>query len=179
MKRFLLAALPFAMLNACSTDEHSLTHDAGIEQFTATIVPTEGHSAEGSVLFQRIGSGISVVAQVEGLTPNQNHGFHIHQYGDCTAPDGSSAGGHFNPTGERHAGPDSAERHLGDLGNLTANQEGVAHLEFIDERLSMDGAHNILGRGIVIHAEEDDFESQPTGDAGGRIGCGVIGVAAN
>lgn len=176
MKRTLFAAIPFFALTACGQPE-VVPHETGVEVFTATIVATEGHRAEGVVNFRRSGDGIVVSATVEGLEPNNRHGFHIHQFGDCTAPDATSAGGHFNPTGERHGGRHSEERHLGDLGNLEANDQGVAVLEYIDERLSMEGVQSILGRGIIVHAQADDYETQPTGDAGGRIGCGVIGVA--
>lgn len=176
MKRIALAAVPLFVVAACS-QEAPVLHETGVETFTATVVPTEGNRAEGVVSFRRTGDGIAITAQIEGLEPNSRHGFHIHQYGDCTSPDAESAGGHFNPTGERHGGRHDDERHLGDLGNLEADSQGVATLEYIDERLSMDGPHSILGRGVIVHAQPDDYETQPTGDAGARIGCGVIGVA--
>ena len=176
MKRFICAAIPLFVLAACGGQDHPVP-EIGIELYTATIVPTEGNSAEGTVTFRRTGDGIAVIANVEGLDPNSRHGFHIHQYGDCTSADASSAGGHFNPTGARHGGRHSDERHVGDLGNLEANDSGVATLEYIDDKLTMDGRHTILGRGVIVHADPDDYETQPTGDAGGRIGCGVIGVA--
>lgn len=176
MKRALLAAIPALVLTACGQHE-VVPHEMGVEVFTATVVATEGNRAEGAVTFRRTGGGIAVTAQIEGLEPNGRHGFHIHQYGDCTAPDATSAGGHFNPTGERHGGRHDDERHIGDLGNLEADSQGVATLEYIDNRLSMDGGHSILGRGVIVHAQPDDYETQPTGDAGARIGCGVIGVA--
>ncbi|MCC5879907.1 MAG: superoxide dismutase family protein [Idiomarina sp.] len=176
MKRFLSVLIPTLALTACGGQNPTVA-ESGVELFTSTIVPTEGNSAEGVVTFRRTGDGIAVVAHIEGLEPNTRHGFHIHQYGDCTASDGSSAGGHFNPTGERHGGRHDDERHVGDLGNLESNDSGVASLEYIDDRLSMDGRYTILGRGVIVHAQADDYETQPTGDAGGRIGCGVIGVA--
>lgn len=175
MKRFIFAAIPFFVLGACGAQEQ--VPDTGVESYTATISPTEGNNTQGTVTFRRTGDGIAVVANIENLDANSRHGFHIHQYGDCTAPDATSAGGHFNPTQERHGGRQADERHAGDLGNLEANEQGVANLEYIDDKLTMDGDHTILGRGIIVHAGADDYETQPTGDAGSRLGCGVIGVA--
>lgn len=176
MKRISLAALPLLVLAACS-QQPPVLHETGVEVFTATIMPTQGNQAEGVVTFRRTGDGIGVTAHIEGLQPNTQHGFHIHQFGDCTAPDGTSAGGHFNPTGERHGGRHDHERHIGDMGNLESNSEGVATLEYIDPRLEMDGHNSILGRGMIVHSQADDYTTQPTGDAGARIGCAVIGVA--
>lgn len=178
MKKLILGVIPALMLSACGesgTDD--VLHQAGIEEYTTAMVATEGNEATGMVTFRRTGDGIAVTAHIEGLQPNQQHGFHIHQYGDCSAPDGTSAGGHFNPESTRHGGRDDDERHVGDLGNLESNENGEAQVEFIDDRLQMDGPHSILGRGVIVHAQADDLESQPTGDAGGRLSCGVIGVA--
>ncbi|RUO23829.1 superoxide dismutase family protein [Aliidiomarina minuta] len=179
MKKLAILSLPL-LLSACSQGDLSdVIHQAGIEQYVAAIESTEGNQAAGTVTFTRAKDGIHVMAHVEGLEPNQQHGFHIHEYGDCGAPDGTSAGGHFNPTSSQHGGPHDDERHVGDLGNLEANDQGIAHLEYIDIKLAMDGPYSVLGRGVVVHAEEDDLDSQPTGQAGARIGCGVIGVAAS
>jgi Cu-Zn family superoxide dismutase len=128
------------------------------------------------VTFTRGQNGISIVADVEGLSPGQ-HGFHIHEFGDCTAPDGTSAGGHFNPEGNPHGAPSDTERHVGDLGNLSADDAGMGHYERTDSHITFQGPHSIIGRGIIVHAGEDDLTTQPTGDAGPRVACGVIGVA--
>jgi len=157
--------------------EETVTEEPSFDELVAVIHPTEGNELEGVVTFSRTDEGIRVVADVEGLGGMGRHGFHIHQYGDCTAPDGTSAGGHFSPREMPHGAPTADERHVGDLGNLTSNEEGEADLDFVDPVLSFDGENSILGRGVIIHAGEDDFESQPTGDAGSRLGCGVIGVA--
>ncbi|HLR31216.1 MAG TPA: superoxide dismutase family protein, partial [Fodinibius sp.] len=127
----------------------------------------------GTVTFTAAGDSVQVQAEISGLSEG-NHGFHIHQYGDCTAPDGSSAGGHFNPDNNDHAGPTDSPRHMGDMGNIEADAEGNATLNYGDSTISID---QILGRAVVVHGGEDDLESQPSGDAGPRIGCGVIGVA--
>ncbi|MEZ6185332.1 MAG: superoxide dismutase family protein [Planctomycetota bacterium] len=151
---------------------------SAVTRAVCVISPTEGNQARGVVTFTQSAEGVQVVADVEGLTPGQKHGFHIHEWGDVTGADGKAAGGHYNPDGHDHAGPDTAMRHAGDLGNLTADESGKAHLELTLENASVAGLLNpIVGRGMIVHAGTDDLQSQPTGDAGGRIGQGVIGVA--
>jgi Cu-Zn family superoxide dismutase len=129
------------------------------------------------VRFTRVAGGVRVVAEVEGLAPGGRHGFHVHEFGDCSAADGMGAGGHFDPTGEPHAGPDHPRRHVGDLGNLEAGPDGRARYDRIDRRLALGGPRSVVGRAVIVHAKADDLVSQPTGDAGGRVACGVIGVA--
>ena len=150
-------------------------HQPGGGGAAAELKPTEGSTARGRVVFFEAATrGVRVVAHVEGLAPGE-HGFHIHENGDCSAPDASSAGGHFDPTGMPHAGPEAERRHAGDLGNLTADESGMAHLERVDTHLSLEGGGSIVGRAVVVHAGRDDLTSQPAGDAGGRLACGVIG----
>lgn len=148
-----------------------------VTRAVAVLHPTDGHDVHGVVTFERSGDGVTVTADVRGLAPG-SHGFHVHQHGDCSAPDGASAGGHFNPTGHDHGGPGSVVRHVGDLGNIVADAEGNAHLVLTDSHLSLDGSNSIIGRGLIVHASEDDLTSQPTGAAGARVACAVIGVAA-
>ncbi len=143
----------------------------------AVLVPTEGMKVSGTVMFEQMEDGVKVTGTVKGLTPGK-HGFHVHEFGDLTSPDGKSAGGHFNPTDAPHAAPDAEMHHAGDLGNIEANQEGVATIDLTDKMLKMEGATSILGRGLVVHAGEDDMKSQPSGDAGARVAVGVIGVAS-
>jgi superoxide dismutase, Cu-Zn family len=143
----------------------------------AVLHPTQGNSVEGKVTFSAVAAGgVKVNAHITGLTAGK-HGFHIHEFGDCSAPDAASAGGHFNPSGDPHAGPTDAKRHAGDMGNVEANKEGVADIEYVDAKASLEGASSVLGRGVIVHANPDDFKTQPTGNAGGRVACGVIGVA--
>jgi Cu-Zn family superoxide dismutase len=130
----------------------------------------------GTVTFTKMGNTVQVVADVTGLTPGK-HGFHIHEFGDCSAPDASSAGGHFNPTNNPHAGHDAEKRHEGDMGNIEADSSGKAHLELTDKIMAMSGDKSIIGRSIIVHEKEDDLKTQPTGNSGGRLACGVIGVA--
>ena len=103
-----------------------------------------------------------------------DHGFHVHEKGDLSAPDLSSAGGHYNPTGHPHAGPKADKRHMGDLGNLSANTQGVATLDYVDPALRLDGEHSIVGKSVIVHAGRDDLKTQPSGDSGSRIAGGVI-----
>ncbi|MEX0928910.1 MAG: superoxide dismutase family protein [Balneolales bacterium] len=165
--------LPIVFI-ACSQETSDSTSGSENDQLITVIHPTEGNDASGSVTFTREADGVRVNATVSGLEPDSRHGFHIHEFGDCSASDGTSAGGHFSPEEMPHSAPTDDERHMGDLGNLQSDQDGVATVNFVDPIIEMD---RILGRGVIIHAGEDDYETQPTGDAGARLGCGVIGVA--
>lgn len=147
-----------------------------IKEAVAIVKPTEGNSVTGKVTFAQEGDDLYIIADFEGLKPGE-HGFHIHEKGDCSAHDASSAGGHFNPTNKQHGGPNDEERHAGDLGNVTADETGKAHYEFTDKVLKLHGETNIIGRSVVVHADRDDLKTQPTGNSGARIGCGVIEAA--
>lgn len=142
----------------------------------AVMLATEGSRAKGVVRFHTDGDRTLVTADLEGLNPGQKHGFHIHEFGDCSKPDGSGAGGHFNPEGHPHGLPDHHERHAGDLGNVTADAKGLAHYEITITGIALHGKDAIVGRGLIVHAKADDG-GQPTGNAGGRIACGTIGLA--
>lgn len=139
----------------------------------AVLSPAQGKNVAGQVTFIKESEGIRVTANVTGLTPGK-HGFHIHEKGDCSAPDFTSAGGHFNPAGVPHGAPTSPQHHVGDFGNLEANQEGVARLELVAPWLSFDGTNSIIGKAVIVHEKADDLQTQPTGNAGGRWACGVI-----
>ncbi len=139
----------------------------------AVLEPLGDSGVRGQVVFTEADDGVHVQADVSGLKPGK-HGFHIHQWGDCSSADGKSAGGHFNPAGVDHAGPLSETAHAGDLGNIEASEEGHGSVEHHSKRISIGGENDILGRGVIIHAKEDDLTSQPTGAAGGRLACGVI-----
>lgn len=139
----------------------------------AVLESASGSKVKGTVTFTESGDKVRVVADITGLTPGK-HGFHIHEFGDCSAPDATSAGAHFNPAGNPHAGHDVAKRHMGDLGNIEADASGKAHLDLTDKEIDLS---EIIGRGVIVHEKADDLKTQPTGDAGGRLACGVIGVA--
>ena len=139
----------------------------------AQLAPTQGNSVHGMVKFTEAHGGVRVVAHLDGLTPGQ-HGFHVHDKGDCSAADGASAGGHFNPTGAPHGAPDDAQRHAGDLGNITADASGHAHYDRVDKNLSFDGPNSVIGKAVIVHGKADDLKGQPAGNAGPRVACGVI-----
>lgn len=137
--------------------------------------PTEGSKVQGVITFTREGKGIHLLADIEGLSPGP-HAFHVHEYGDCSSVDANSAGGHFNPTDMPHGAPSDEKRHVGDLGNIEADKSGHARLEMTDTVISLEGPNSIIGRAVIVHAQADDFKTQPTGAAGARVACGVIGV---
>lgn len=156
--------------------DHAMPPPAMVEKAVAVIASAPGDDVAGTVWFTKAPGGVHVQAKITGLTPG-THGFHIHEFGDCSAADFTSAGGHFNPMTQPHAGPDAAKRHVGDLGNVEAGPDGTATIDRTDKQLAFGGPHGIVGRAVVVHAKADDLKTQPTGDAGGRLGCGVIGVA--
>jgi Cu-Zn family superoxide dismutase len=161
----------------CSVFILHAAETAPVTQAVAVLHPTAGQQCHGVVRLTQDGDSVKVVADIEGLTPGQKHAFHIHQYGDCSSPDGMSAGGHYNPEGHQHGLPDGENRHAGDLGNVQADEQGKAHYEITVTNISIMGAKNpIIGRGVIVHAKVDDG-GQPVGNAGARIACGVIGVA--
>ncbi len=141
------------------------------------LIPTKsGAGVAGHITFTKVEKGTRVQAEITGLAPGK-HGFHIHEFGDASSPDGKAAGGHFNPKGMVHGDPSkTAPRHLGDLGNIEADSSGKATYDKVDPDLPMSGPMSIIGHGVVIHEKADDF-GQPVGNAGGRVAVGVIGVA--
>lgn len=131
-------------------------------------------SLNGNVSFEKVKDGIRVSGHFSGLKPNSTHGFHVHEKGECKGPDYSSAGGHFNPENRMHGSPNSESSHVGDLGNLVADANGMAS---IDEVVPHDKAKDfsmMSGKAVIIHSGKDDLRSQPSGDAGDQIACGVI-----
>lgn len=143
----------------------------------AVIHPTEGNEVTGTVTLSAAENGVNVQADISGLSEGL-HGFHIHQYGDCRAADGTSAGGHYAPDeGSEHGAPTDPNSHDGDLGNIEADADGNATLDIVTNDITLNGEKSIMGRSIVIHSGEDDYESQPSGAAGSRMACGVIGIA--
>ena len=154
-------------------DDHEHDHHAG-GQATSRIHAKSGSSLSGFATFTEKAGGVEVVVTVSGVTPGW-HAVHIHEMGDCSADDGTSAGGHFNPGGHDHGAPHAAERHAGDLGNMWVDDDGNGyHVVFMPELTVDRGAFGVIGRSIIVHEKADDLVSQPTGAAGGRIGCGEI-----
>ncbi len=143
-------------------------------QAVAELEPTQGNNVKGTVTFTEVADGVRVNAEITGLTPGK-HGFHVHEKGDCSAPDATSAGDHFNPTSKPHGAADALERHDGDMGNIEADASGEAKLNYIDHNISLvAGERSVIGRGVIVHANPDDLTSQPSGNAGARVACGVI-----
>ncbi len=171
------ATTPAFADHTADAQEHAAAKAPAILNAVAVMASASGSTVHGVIHFTQDGTAVKVVADIEGLTPSQQHAIHVHECGDCTAPDATSAGGHYNPEGHSHALPVTAERHAGDLGNLTADADGKAHYEITVNNCSIAGMKNpILGRAVIVHAKVDDG-GQPTGNAGGRVACGVIGVA--
>jgi Cu-Zn family superoxide dismutase len=153
------------------------TKSAASSKGISVLHPTAGNKVSGTVTFTPGADGVQVHAELTGLTSGK-HGFHIHEFGDCSAADASSAGAHFNPTNQPHAGPDAPARHEGDMGNVEADASGNAKLDYVDHQISLGSdAKSAIGRAVIVHVKPDDLKSQPSGDAGGRIACGVIGWA--
>jgi len=140
----------------------------------ALLKPTKGNDVKGTVRFVEVPPNVHIIADVTGLTPGE-HGFHIHEKGDCSAPDASSAGGHFNPEHKMHGGPDASEHHMGDLGNLMADANGRAHYDRTVNYLELAVDPNTIdGKAVIVHAGPDDLHSQPAGNSGARVACGII-----
>ena len=141
---------------------------------SAVLESTKGNTTGGKVEFVQNGGKVFVTANVSGLTPGP-HGFHIHEKGDCSSGDGMSAGGHFNPLGKPHAEPSTADRHAGDMPMLLADASGNAKLTVeLDVVTIGAGAADIVGRSVIVHKDPDDYKTQPTGNSGARVACGVI-----
>lgn len=141
----------------------------------AELQPTKGNSATGTVRFTQSGDKVRVAGDVRGLKPGQEHGFHIHEAGDCSSGDGMSAKGHFNPQGKPHAHPSTSERHAGDMPALKADDYGNARVDTTLDIITVaPGATSIVGRGLIVHASPDDYRTQPTGNAGARLACAII-----
>ncbi len=136
---------------------------------------TQGNQTAGMLMLMPMGEGVHFSGNVTGL-PAGKHGFHIHENGDCSAPDASSAGGHFNPDNKPHGAPDAPEHHAGDLGNIEADASGNATVNIHVNGITLepDKPNSVMGKAIIVHAGADDFTTQPTGNAGARLACGVI-----
>lgn len=169
MKGAFLAAAMLPLLAACQ----SMTSDG--PRATANLQPTKGNQTSGTVQFLQRGERVRVHAVVTGLRPGRDHGFHVHEAGDCSSGDGMSTKGHFNPHGKPHAHPSTSERHAGDMPALRADASGRAEATFdLDVITVAPGPASVVGRGLIVHADPDDYKTQPTGNAGARLACAVI-----
>ncbi len=147
-----------------------------VTKAVANLEPKSGSQVTGTVTFTKVGDDVQVVANLQNLKPGK-HGFHIHEKGDCSAPDAASAGAHFNPTHAHHGGPDTVDHHAGDLGNVTADASGKAHLDWKGKWIALSGDNSVIGKSVVVHEKEDDLKTDPSGNSGARVACGVIEAA--
>ncbi|GAB5409805.1 MAG: hypothetical protein BalsKO_21700 [Balneolaceae bacterium] len=175
MKKVNLIVIVSLLFVGCAQEEivEEIEITPQFDNAVAVIHSINGSNVSGVAYFEKVETGVHVRAQVTGLT-GEKHGFHIHTFGNCTAEDGTSAGGHFNPRDTKHGSPELMDRHMGAMGNLEVNDEGVGIRDYIDKVIVLE---EIIGRGIIVHGGEDDLVSQPSGASGPRVGCGVIGVA--
>ncbi|MDP3700402.1 MAG: superoxide dismutase family protein [Hylemonella sp.] len=142
---------------------------------SAQLQPTRGNTTSGEARFVQRGDKVMVSGEVRGLKPGAEHGFHVHDKGDCSSGDGMSTGGHFNPGSRKHGAHGGGEHHAGDLPSLKADANGVARFSFESRTIAVgSGSNDIVGRGLIVHRDPDDYTTQPTGNAGPRLACAVI-----
>ncbi len=173
-----LAAVTLILLASTlllSAGEEKEAAAKGPTKAVCVLSPTKDSKVHGVVTFTVEGDAVKISGKIEGLTPGE-HGFHVHEFGDINSEDGMATGGHFDSDKHMHGAEDANERHTGDLGNIKAGDDGVATIDKTDKVIKLSGPNSILGRGLIVHAKKDDF-GQPTGNAGGRVAQGVIGVA--
>jgi Cu-Zn family superoxide dismutase len=169
MKQSILAVAVAAVIAGCATV------GGGAPGAASQLSATKGNTASGSVTFTQRGDKVVIAARLSGLKPNAEHGFHVHEKGDCSSGDGMSAGGHFNPRAKAHAHYGSGERHAGDMPNIRTDAGGNASYSFETDLFTVtDGPASVIGRAVVIHRDPDDYKSQPAGNSGPRIACGVV-----
>src|SRR4051812_31527123 len=167
--RLVLSAVSLALLASCALTPK----EAPVA--TAALEPTKGSSVRGTANFIQFEKMVRVTASVSGLQPNGEYGFHIHEAGDCSSGDGMSAKGPFNPFSKAHGSADAAEHHAGDMPSLKANASGHATLVADLYGVTVTpGPGSVMDRGVIVHAQADDFTTQPTGNAGARSACGVV-----
>ena len=180
IKAALLLLIGISALTGCER----MQQQAGVlsmpsaKQAIATIGPVGENSATGMAIFTQNGDQITLTIEIQNVSPGI-HGVHIHENGDCSSPDGKAAGGHWNPTDVAHGKWGEGEFHLGDIGNITVGEDGTGSIELTTDlwEIGTGSDIDVVGKGIIVHADADDFTSQPSGNAGARIGCGVIVLA--
>ncbi len=172
-----------ALLAACSrsasTTATAVTHPASAAPGAAAkavLFGTSNSPASGQLQLSVSATGVSITGEITGLPPGTVHGIHVHEVGDCSAIDATSAGGHFNPDHAQHGGPTSTPRHMGDLSNIEADGQGHARVNatIAGATLRDGGPHDLMGKALIVHDKPDDYMTQPAGDSGDRIACGVV-----
>ena len=181
MRIALMAIATAIFLSACGTAPEPKTvapSQSTARQAVANLASASGSLVSGKVTLMPMAGGVHLTGTVGGLPANSTHGFHIHEKGDCSAADASSAGPHFNPSAAPHGKAESGAHHAGDMDNVVANAEGVVNLDVHVSGVTLGGgaANDIAGRALVVHAAPDDYTSQPAGNAGARVACAVITV---
>lgn len=189
MKTALLAASAALVLAACASSPSTDAPATGAEstgapatstarEASVVLAPASGSLVSGRLAAMPMGGGVHFTGEIGGLTPGGTHAIHVHETGDCSAADASSAGGHFNPTGQPHGQVGTPTHHAGDMNNLVANAQGVARVDVHAQNVTLGGgaANDIAGRAVIVHAKADDYRSQPSGDAGARVACGLVTV---
>jgi len=177
MKRLLTLTITAAMAAGCNSMTTSTpaasSSMSSMPMASATLSPTTGNTANGMVHFMELSNGaVQVEVNLSNVPPGV-HGFHVHDKGECGA-DGMAAGGHFNPATTNHGAPTATPHHAGDFGNVTADAAGNVKVTFATRSISVSaGANSVVGHAVILHANPDDLVTQPTGNAGGRIACGV------
>ena len=170
MTRILFLLASVLALGACAN-----TADTTGPRAVARLQATTGNTAAGTATFVQSGDKVLVSGMVSGLKPNAEHGFHLHEKGDCSSGDGMSTGGHFNPDGKPHGMHAGMAHHAGDLPSLKADAAGIARFSFEAKAIAVGtGAGNIVGRGLIVHRDPDDYTTQPTGNSGPRLACAVV-----
>ncbi|MGO4221640.1 superoxide dismutase family protein [Lysobacter sp. TAF61] len=178
----LLAATAVVVVAACSstpkTKEATPTAVSTAKAATVNLAAASASLVSGKLSVVPMGDGVHITGEIGGFAPNSTHAIHIHEKGDCSAADASSAGGHFNPTGSPHGKVDSSAHHGGDMNNIVADADGVAKVDVHASGVTLGGGagNDVAGKAVIVHASPDDYKTQPTGNAGGRVACGVITV---
>lgn len=173
MKNLICAGLLIALAGASMSSNDALAAPAATAR--ATLKATAGNTASGMLDLTQTTGGVKITGAIRGLSPNSHHGFHVHENGDCSAPDAKSAGGHFDPTHYPHGKPMGPPHHAGDMPNIDADAKGVATVDVTVNGVTLGGGPtSVLNRAIVVHENADDYKTQPSGDSGSRIACGVI-----
>lgn len=167
----LLVGICISFLQSCGHTQENLG-----KTVTVGLEPKSGTDTDGVVTLVQTEAGVQIKGRVTGLEPNSQHGMHVHEIGDCDAEDATSAGGHYAPGANPHGSPYERNHHLGDLGNITADTDGVATFTLLVDKANIyeDQKNSFLNRALIIHKDRDDLKSQPSGDSGIRIACGVI-----
>jgi superoxide dismutase, Cu-Zn family len=166
---------------ATATDPNTSASAEATAGAAVQLSPTQGNTANGGLKLTAAGTGVKISGMLQGLKPSSEFGFHFHEKGDCSAPDATSAGAHFNPGSQDHGNPQAQPHHAGDMMNVKSDAQGVAEvsLDNPDVTLQSGQPNDIVGKALVVHAKPDDYKTQPSGDSGDRIACGVVAIQTN